>query len=108
MTRLLLEQGCPADARSAEGATALMNAVQGGNLPAFELLLGFGADVNAADHRGFTALHRAAEMGRVEMVRRLLAAGALAAPEAQGHTPLSLARLRHESEVVRMLESATR
>ena len=35
-----------------------------------------GADVKAADRRGNTSLHIAAQMGEVELVKRLLAAGA--------------------------------
>ena len=103
MAELLMVHGSAVDVRSAEMATPLMTAVQGENLDWVDFLLDHGADPNACDGRGFTALHRAAEMGRVELVRRLLDAGARADTEAEGHTPLSLALSRKEEEVITLL-----
>jgi hypothetical protein len=99
----LLARGCPVDVRSAEGATPLMNAVQSRNAWQVALLLDRGADPNAADERGFTALHRAAEMGEREVVEMLLRRGAAPNPEAQGHSPASLAAKRGETAVVELL-----
>jgi ankyrin repeat protein len=103
MAELLLVRGSPVDVRSAEAATPLMNAAQAGSVEWVEFLLARGADANARDARGFTALHRAAETGRIDVVRRLLQAGADPAAEAHGHTPLSLAQGRGETEIVRLL-----
>jgi hypothetical protein len=105
MLGLLLESGSPVDVRSVEGATPLMNAVQGRSTEKVVYLLDRGADPNAADGRGFTALHRAAEMGEREIVRLLLDRGASPHPEAQGHTPRSLAASRGEVAIVELLDS---
>lgn len=100
---LLLERGSPVDVRSAQGATALMNAVQARSLDKANFLLDHGADVNAQDARGFTALHRAAEMGEIEIARLLLERGAFPNPEADGHTPRSLAESQERMEIVDLL-----
>jgi hypothetical protein len=101
---LLLECGSPVDVRSSDGATPLMNAAQARSVEKVAFLLDHGADPNAADGRGFTALHRAAEMGEKEIVRLLIDRGARPHPEAQGHTPRSLAASRGESAIVEMLD----
>jgi hypothetical protein len=104
MLGLLLERGSPVDVRSVDGATALMNAVQSRSGEKVAFLLDRGADPNSADERGFTALHRASEMGERDIVRLLLDRGASAHPEAQGHTPRSLAASRGEKEIVELLD----
>ena len=93
---------------SAEGATALMNAVQGRRPAHVRWLLDHGADPNARDARGFTALHRAAEMGERQSLELLLARGARADVEAAGHTPRSLAEARDEHEMVALLDHHAR
>jgi ankyrin repeat protein len=103
---LLLERGSPVDVRSSEGATPLMNAVQSASLKQVAFLLDHGADVNARDGRGFTALHRAAEMGHVDVARMLLDRGASPNPEAQGHTPRSLAEARKQKAILALLKGA--
>ena len=105
--KLLLERGSPVDVRSDEGATPLMNVVQSKSFDLFSFLLDNGADVNARDNRGFTALHRAAEMGQVEMVRELLNRRAKANPEADGHTPRSLAEAHGHAEIVALLNTGS-
>jgi hypothetical protein len=102
---LLLDRGSPIDVRSSAGATPLMNAVQSGSVGKAGFLLNHGADVNACDRRGFTALHRAAEMGHLDVLQVLLARGALPNPEAEGHTPRSLAEARHNRKIVAVLNS---
>lgn len=80
-----------------------MNAVQAKSLEKVSFLLDRGADVDARDGRGFTALHRAAEMGQLDLLVTLLEHGASPELEAEGHTPLSLARARGESAIVARL-----
>lgn len=103
LLQLLHELGCPVDARSGEGATPLMNAVQSGTDEQLTWLLEHGADANASDARGFTALHRAAELGKLSAVEILVQAGASPSAEAMGHTPLSLAQGRGHAEIVEAL-----
>jgi ankyrin repeat protein len=103
---LLLDRGSPVDVRSAEGATPLMNAVQSASVEKVCVLLDHGADVNARDRRGFTALHRAAEMGHLDVLRVLLDRGAMPNPDAEGHTPRSLAEGRNRVDIVAVLDTA--
>lgn len=100
----LIKLGADPNVRSIQGATPLMNAVQSNKVQCLNLLISSGADVNARDERGFTALHRAAEMGRTEIVEILLNNEADPKVEAEGHTPLSLARLRGEEKIVSLLQ----
>jgi hypothetical protein len=101
---LLLDRGSPVDVRSLEGATPLMNAVQSATVDKVCFLLDHGADIDARDLRGFTALHRAAEMGRLDMLRVLLDRGASPEPNAEGHTPRSLAAGRGNEDIVALLD----
>jgi ankyrin repeat protein len=103
MVSWILEHGGEVDVRSDEGATALMTAVQGKDLGHVATLIERKADINAKDARGFTALHRAAEMGHEEAVRVLLRSGANPNIEAEGHTALSLAKLRGNDALVSLL-----
>ena len=103
MLEFLVSKGAGIDARSAEGATALMTAVQSGGMDHVTWLLDHGADPNARDARGFTALHRAAEMGKRSMVEILLGRGADKNASAEGHTPRSLAEGRGHQDIFRLL-----
>jgi len=105
---LLLDRGANVDVRAVEGTTPLMVAAQNGCTDAAAYLLQRGADPDARDNRGFTALHRAAEVGFEEIVRLLLDHGADAGVNAQGHTPLSLARSQKRTAIIRQLERAER
>ncbi len=104
MLELLVANGSPVDVRSDEGATPLMTAVEANKRHATEYLLSKGADVNATDNRGYGSLHKAAEMGLKDMVKQLLQHGADVNCDAQGHTPLSLAKARGEEEIISLLE----
>lgn len=101
----LIQKGGDPNALSVQRATPLMNAVQSNEEKNVQVLLNHNANVNAQDHRGFTALHRAAEMGHKKLVQMLLDHGANKNVEAEGHTALSLARMREESEIIKILES---
>lgn len=69
----LLSRGVPADASDAGGQTGLMVT---DDPEIADLLIRRGADVDARTEDGRTALMEAARMGRVEIMRRLIAAGA--------------------------------
>jgi ankyrin repeat protein len=51
-------------------------------------------------------LHRAAEMGHLDVLRVLLDRGAMPNPEAEGHTPRSLAEGRNRADIVAVLDTA--
>jgi hypothetical protein len=100
---VLLDRGSPVDVRSAEGGTPLMSAVESASIEKVCFLLDHGADANARDHRGFAALHRAAAMGHLDVLRVLLDRGAAPNPDAEGHTPRSLAEGRKHGDIVAVL-----
>jgi len=76
VARALLDEGCPVDAATGYGLTALMLACTSGRMNMIELLLSRGADPCAASDIGLTALVMAADKGHAAAVRRLLAAAA--------------------------------
>ena len=77
---------------SSDGTTLLMAAVEETNLPAVELLVARGANLELRDPHGATVLALAVQMGFQEAVEVLLAAGANAnAQDVSGMTPLDIA-----------------
>ena len=80
LIRLLLAAGAKPGLSAADGASALMLAVQLGRIEpspeSVRLLLNAGADVNAQDRQGNTALLFAAKYGQAAIIRLLLAAEA--------------------------------
>ena len=107
----LLARGLDIDARSAQGATTLMNFAQldpeHNDVERMTWLLDHGADPNASDERGFTALHRAAERGSEPAVRLLLERGANPGAVAHGgHTARSLAETQNHNTIATLLDTA--
>lgn len=101
----LLSVGTDVNARSPDGATALMGAVYYGYPQTSRLLMERGANVNAATDGGVTALHYAAQQGHPEIARDLLEKGAnLDAVSAAGNTALELARAAGHQDVVELLQ----
>src|ERR1700674_4140252 len=74
--RTLLKQHADVNARSGDGATALVWAAHFNNPEMVELLIGAGANVNAANDLGVTALWEACTNGNSVVGDRLLKAGA--------------------------------
>ena len=99
----LIKLGADLNVRSIEGETPMMNAVQSNKVDHLNFLISIGADINACDKRGFTSLHRAAEGGLFEIVEILLNNGADPHIETEDHTPLSLAKMKKEKEIVNLL-----
>lgn len=100
----LLDAGVDVNARTADGATALMGALYYRFPRTGELLIARGADVNARSNRGLTALHQAAWEGYAEIVAMLLQKGA--DPNARsndGETPLMWAAMKGHDDVARLL-----
>ncbi|PKY07529.1 ankyrin [Aspergillus campestris IBT 28561] len=113
MVELLIQHGAQID-----GSGALGMAAAHGKLKMLDLLLfKYGVDININDNdrktnhlrfimknKDFTALHEAAAAGQVDAVTYLLKHGANADLEAEGRTPVMVAREREHWEVVELLE----
>ena len=96
-----------ANAKDANGTTALMAASYGGHKDIVSLLLDQKADVNAADEENTTALMCAAFRGHGEIVKLLLDKGGdwkVAQPD--GWTALAAAKLGGHKEAAKFLEDA--
>jgi ankyrin repeat protein len=101
----LLSAGANVNARTPDGATALMGAVYYGYPQTSRLLMERGADVNATTDDGVTALHYAAQQGHSDIARDLLQKGADPdAVSAAGNTPLQLAQAAGHQEVAELLQ----
>lgn len=103
MMEHLLTLGADPDIVSTEGATPMMNAVQSNKMDQLLLLLKWKANINALDYRGFSSLHRAAEMGHEAIVKVLLENGADKMLVAEGYSALSLAEMRGNENIIRLL-----
>ena len=101
----LLEAGANPDLPGLGGKTALMTAATIGNGPIVDLLLKRKADPNARSAEdGSTALMWAANAGRIEMVQRLLAAGARISIKAKdGWTAIEAAQMAGHEDIARLL-----
>jgi ankyrin repeat protein len=85
----LLDAGADANARGADGSTALMWAAYNGDVELVERLIAAGADVDARNEFGTSALREAAVLGSAPIVEALLDAGADPnATNPEGETPL--------------------
>lgn len=76
MIVFLLESGAQINTPNRSGRSALMTAVECGNLPIIRFLLQAGADPNITDEHGMTALKLAASSAWVEAFDVLMQAGA--------------------------------
>ncbi|MDX1512782.1 MAG: ankyrin repeat domain-containing protein [Gammaproteobacteria bacterium] len=105
--RVLLENGANANVADVYGWTPLMRAVYQNRYAAVAVFLENGdIRLDAVDETGSTALHHAAAEGHLEIARLLLNKGAtLRATNAEGLTPLAIARKLEQDAMVRFLES---
>lgn len=105
--RVLLENGANANAADVYGWTPLMRAVHTKRYAAVAVFMELGdVRLDAVDETGATALHHAASEGHLEIAKMLLDKGApLSAENAQGLTPIAMARQKEHEEMVRLLES---
>jgi hypothetical protein len=94
VVRFLLVNGANPNANASGRLTALIYAIERGDVPTIQALLDHGADPNAATAEGYTALMAASILGNPEAVALLLKKNA--DPQAQtrqGQTALMLAQL---------------
>jgi excisionase family DNA binding protein len=102
--RALLAAGADANAKDAEGWTALMLVTVKGHLDVARELLKAGADLNARNQKGWTALRFAVSMDDAEALRLLLEAGAdLNGQDAEGDTALMQAAREKSMESLKLL-----
>jgi ankyrin repeat protein len=106
--RALIKAGADPKATLSTGWNALMGAANSGHLPAVELLLGAGVDVNAKTNEGKTALMiGAAQSDNESIVPVLLKAGAdVHARDQNGRTPLMYAAEQGMPENINTLLAA--
>lgn len=100
-----LEAGADKDEEDSEGRTALHFACGYGEVKCAQVLLEAGAKVDALDNNKNTALHYAAGYGRKECVALLLENGAaVTLQNLDGKTPIDVAKLNSQEDVVKLLE----
>ena len=100
----LLAQGADVNSANKFGKTALMFAVENGNLLTVSILLARGADVNIKTVASCTALTFAAENGEIEITSVLLERGAdLSVRTRAGWNSLMVASRYGQTEIVKQL-----
>ncbi|KAJ9183291.1 hypothetical protein P3X46_007168 [Hevea brasiliensis] len=100
-----LASGANKDEEDSEGRTALHFACGYGEVKCAQILLEAGATVDALDKNKNTALHYAAGYGRKECVALLLENGAaVTLQNMDGKTPIDVAKLNNQHEVLKLLE----
>ncbi|KDP47058.1 hypothetical protein JCGZ_10785 [Jatropha curcas] len=100
-----LASGADKDEEDSEGRTALHFACGYGEVKCAQILVEAGATVDALDKNKNTALHYAAGYGRKECVALLLENGAaVTLQNLDGKTPIDVAKLNNQHEVLKLLE----
>ncbi|KDO50178.1 hypothetical protein CISIN_1g018578mg [Citrus sinensis] len=100
-----LAAGADKDEEDSEGRTALHFACGYGEVKCAQILLEAGANVDALDKNKNTALHYAAGYGRKECVALLLENGAaVTLQNMDGKTPIDVAKLNSQHDVLKLLE----
>ncbi|XP_031381879.1 ankyrin repeat domain-containing protein 2A [Punica granatum] len=100
-----LAEGAIKDEEDSEGRTALHFACGYGEVKCAQVLIEAGAAVDALDKNKNTALHYAAGYGRKECVALLLENGAaVTLQNLDGKTPIDVAKLNSQNEVLKLLE----
>ncbi|GIL79791.1 hypothetical protein Vretimale_12414 [Volvox reticuliferus] len=100
----LIEEGADVNALNDRGISALGVAVGFNRLEVVKLLIAKGADVTFQDPKKNTLMHYAAGYGRLAIARILLAAGAeLDAKNDAGQTPVDVAKVNKEHDMVKFL-----
>ncbi|CAL0310979.1 unnamed protein product [Lupinus luteus] len=100
-----LASGADKDEEDSEGRTALHFSCGYGEVKCAQVLIEAGAKVDALDNNKNTALHYAAGYGRKECVALLLENGAaVTLQNLDGKTPIDVAKLNNQHEVLKLLE----
>ena len=106
----LLEAGATVDAIDVNGNTVLHYAAAAGRHAALEVLVQAGADLEAANTSGKIPLHLAVEAGDLKGIQVMANshhfASCTSKPDKAGHTPLHLAVVHDQPEIVKLLLGA--
>ena len=103
LIRCALAAGCSAEARDADGDTALCLAARYGKARSLKALLDLGADGNAAGSLGNTALMTAVMFKQKACARMLLPHSNLSATNKKGHNALHISVITGNWDCFRML-----
>ena len=102
-TQLLIDNGADMSAETAAGYTLLHLAATKDKIDMIEFLLDRGLDIDARMLSGATPLILSCYAQRVENCRILLSRRASLEPDGLGHSPLIIAALLNEEELVTLL-----
>jgi ankyrin repeat protein len=96
------------EVRDRSKQTALMFAVNRGNLEIVQSMIDHGVDLNAQRHDGYTAMHFAAREGYADIAKALVAAGAdTSIKDRRGRTPVDVAKRRGATNMVAIIDSSS-
>lgn len=100
-----LSKGKPIDQQDHKGITPLGYAIGANRIAVVKQLLDSRANPYAVDSSGNSGLHYAAGYGRKELTEYLIKVGAaVGQSNAQGQTPLAVARINRQAPIVELLE----
>ena len=111
IVKLLLDKGAKVDVKNNFGNTALLIAAGNGQSEVVKLLLDKGASVDLGNNQSITPLLMAAQNGDVDVTTLLLAKGANPNAAMSGQkawTPITIAEANHFTNVVEMLQKASK
>lgn len=97
----LIRKGCPVDAVESRLSemTPLMDAITAKRFDIATVLVEAGADISKVDVNGENALHYAARSGSTRMIRNLIKASNLSAPQIQELTAVTNIKLQFPEDV---------
>lgn len=101
----LLKHGASPNIQDESGTTPAHDAARTGFLDTLSVLAEHGADVNVPDATGSLPLHIAVREGHADVVRFLVPRSNLHHQDAEGRTPLELARRLGLMDIQGILES---